>query len=259
MRFGSVFLENNLGFFSRVHFFFFGLPNLGTAIRKNSIERALPKIVFPPKRILDLGCGAGEFSFFLAEKFPAAKVKCIDKKLETKKLFSFAKRKGIENISFSETDFFGFGEKNFDLVFSVEVFEHFPDLKKAVSKVSSIVSKKGFLLLHVPSADWANFRHFDKKNFPRYLSFLQKEHHSNKITMENICHILELHGFILKYSKKTFGPLARFCWELDLLLMEKRMFLARSVILPFLKSISFFDAFSENSNGTGILVLAQKE
>ena len=99
--------------------------------------------------VLELGCGRGFNSIFLAPKFPNVKFKGID---ITEKHLSEAKNKSqhISNLEFCYGDFnnLDFKDASFDLVYVIEAFCHVSDLKKALSEVYRILKPKGHFVLY---------------------------------------------------------------------------------------------------------------
>ena len=80
---------------------------------------------FSDKRVLDIGCGAGRLTEFLAQDFKQANGVDISEKMveeATKRLAH------VPNVAFTATDgeHYPFEENTFDLVFSYIVFQHMP-------------------------------------------------------------------------------------------------------------------------------------
>jgi len=96
---------------------------------------------------LDVGCGAGELSAFLAQKnwqglaldYSQDSIKQARKRL-----------KGINGIKVEKKDFFR--EKNkYQSIFFWDVLEHIKDDKKALQKAYSLLETNGHLIISVPS------------------------------------------------------------------------------------------------------------
>jgi cyclopropane-fatty-acyl-phospholipid synthase len=77
-------------------------------------------------RILDLGCGWGSLSLWLAEMYPAASVVGVSNSHRQREwIESQASRRGLSNLSVITADVNDFApEGRFDRVMSIEMFEH---------------------------------------------------------------------------------------------------------------------------------------
>lgn len=137
---------------------------------KGNINKRFRKLfeninIYKNKKILDLGCGRGDLSFFLARK--GADVVGIDYSIEAIKIANkkLSKEKNIKDkIKFHLEDAkkIIFGENEFDIVVSIDLFEHlYPEeLKIVFKKVSYILKKDGMLLVHTePNRLYLNFTH----------------------------------------------------------------------------------------------------
>ena len=108
------------------------------------------------KRILEIGCGRGGFSFWLATRTPSpAQVVGADfSSKAVNKARQFAENRGVSNISWSVADIqalnqFGGGE--FDTVVSCETIEHVPDPPLAVKQLARVLKPGGRLFLTTPN------------------------------------------------------------------------------------------------------------
>lgn len=91
--------------------------------------------------ILDLGCGWGSLSLFLAEKYPNARITGLSNST-TQKAFidSVAAEKGFNNLTIitADVNIFEFPESTrFDRILSIEMFEHMKNYEALFKKVSS--------------------------------------------------------------------------------------------------------------------------
>jgi tocopherol O-methyltransferase len=81
-------------------------------------------------QILDVGCGIGGSSLYLAEKFNAQVIGITLSKYQVKRAKERALEKGgAKNVQFLVADGLNppFGEESFDLIWSLESLEHIPD------------------------------------------------------------------------------------------------------------------------------------
>ncbi|TFK25221.1 S-adenosyl-L-methionine-dependent methyltransferase [Coprinopsis marcescibilis] len=96
--------------------------------------------------ILDLGCGWGSLSIFLAEKYPNSRVTGLSNSTTQKAhIDSVAHKRGISNITVITADVnsYDFPEDiRFDRILSIEMFEHMKNYEALFKKVASWLRPK---------------------------------------------------------------------------------------------------------------------
>ena len=101
--------------------------------------------------ILDLGCGWGSLSLWIAEKYPSSKVLAVSNS-ETQREYiqSQALSRGLENLDVVTADMNDFATKRrFDRVISIEMFEHMRNLEALLGRIASWLRPDGRLFVHV--------------------------------------------------------------------------------------------------------------
>lgn len=103
-------------------------------------------------KILDLGCGWGSLSLYLAEKFPGCEITSLSNS-RTQKLFidEQARQKGFKNLTVVTGDVkdHEFPADSFDRVMSIEMFEHMKNYSFLLRKVSKWLRDEGKLFVHI--------------------------------------------------------------------------------------------------------------
>jgi len=102
-------------------------------------------------RVLDLGCGWGSVSLYLAEKFPKCKVTGVSNS-KTQKSFidARAKERGLKNLTILTQDMNVFTIKDkFDRMISIEMLEHMKNYEKLFEKLSGFLDKQGKFFIHI--------------------------------------------------------------------------------------------------------------
>ncbi|EKM80592.1 hypothetical protein AGABI1DRAFT_70994 [Agaricus bisporus var. burnettii JB137-S8] len=91
--------------------------------------------------ILDLGCGWGSLSLFLAKKYPNSNITGLSNSATQKSYIdSTAKERGLTNIKIITADVNTFdfeNPKKFDRILSVEMFEHMKNYQALFQKIST--------------------------------------------------------------------------------------------------------------------------
>lgn len=103
--------------------------------------------------ILDLGCGWGSLSLFLAQRLPNAKVTSLSNSATQRAhIMSEAKERGISNLQVFTGDirsFDDFKPSSFDRIFSIEMFEHMKNYELLLGKLSKWLKAEGKLFVHI--------------------------------------------------------------------------------------------------------------
>lgn len=103
------------------------------------------------QNILELGCGWGSLTLFIAEKFPHCRITGVSNS-RTQRLYieSEAEKRGLKNVSIITADMNEFKiDEKFDRVVSVEMFEHMRNYDKLLAKVSNFLKPEGKLFVHI--------------------------------------------------------------------------------------------------------------
>ncbi|KAH7099556.1 S-adenosyl-L-methionine-dependent methyltransferase [Auriculariales sp. MPI-PUGE-AT-0066] len=103
--------------------------------------------------ILDLGCGWGSLSLFLAGKYPKSKITGLsNSNTQREYIMKTAKERGYDNLQIltGDVNVFDFPEgKTFDRIISIEMFEHMKNYEALMRKVSRWLHKeRGLFFTH---------------------------------------------------------------------------------------------------------------
>ncbi|KAJ9635560.1 hypothetical protein H2204_005734 [Knufia peltigerae] len=102
--------------------------------------------------ILDLGCGWGSTSLYLAELFPNANITAFSNS-RTQKLYidEQARTKGLTNLKVVTGDVvtYEFAPDSFDRVVSIELFEHMKNYSLLMKKIARALRHGGKLFVHI--------------------------------------------------------------------------------------------------------------
>jgi len=101
--------------------------------------------------ILELGCGWGSLSLFMAEKFPKARITGVSNS-RTQKIYieEECKKRNIGNLEIITADMNKFTtRRKFDRVVSVEMFEHMRNYEKLMARIAGFLRPSGKLFVHI--------------------------------------------------------------------------------------------------------------
>ena len=112
------------------------------------VERAKIK---DGQTILDLGCGWGSLSLFLAERFPNSVIYSVSNSNDQiEHIRNIAKEKGLENLYPEVQDVNSLNlNQQFDRVVSIEMFEHMRNYEALLQKVKQHLKPDGLLFIHI--------------------------------------------------------------------------------------------------------------
>ena len=105
------------------------------------------------EHILELGCGWGSLSLWMAEHFPSARITAVSNSGSQKRsIEARAARRGLRNLQVVTADMndLAFGEaERFDRVVSVEMFEHMRNYEVLMQRISGWLKPGGTLFVHI--------------------------------------------------------------------------------------------------------------
>ncbi|MBM9499766.1 class I SAM-dependent methyltransferase [Leptospira sp. 201903071] len=101
--------------------------------------------------VLDLGCGWGSLSLFMAEKFPKSSITGVSNSKSQKKFIDGeAKKRGLKNLTILTADMNEFKiTKKFDRLVSVEMLEHMKNYEMLFEKFAGFLKPKGLFFVHI--------------------------------------------------------------------------------------------------------------
>jgi cyclopropane-fatty-acyl-phospholipid synthase len=105
------------------------------------------------QRILELGCGWGSLSLWMAEHYPQSRITSVSNS-RTQKLYidAEAARRGLSNLTIitaNMIDFQGVGDGIFDRCVSVEMFEHMKNYQALLQRIAGWLRPGGKLFVHI--------------------------------------------------------------------------------------------------------------
>ncbi|MGZ3753258.1 MAG: SAM-dependent methyltransferase, partial [Mucilaginibacter sp.] len=103
------------------------------------------------QQVLELGCGWGSLSLYMAVKYPKSTFKVVSNSRTQKQFIDDqAKQRGITNLTVITADMNTFSiDEQFDRIVSVEMFEHMRNYQLLMQKVASFLKPDGKVFIHI--------------------------------------------------------------------------------------------------------------
>ncbi len=110
--------------------------------------------------ILELGCGWGSLSLWMAEKYPGARITAVsNSNSQRESIEAKAKTRGFKNLTIITCDMNDFTiDRTFDRIVSVEMFEHMANWRALLTRARGWLKPEGRLFLHVFSHKTAPYK-----------------------------------------------------------------------------------------------------
>ena len=101
--------------------------------------------------ILELGCGWGSLTLWIAERYPAARITAVsNSRSQRDYIVAEAARRGLANVTVVTADMNEFAiAARFDRVVSVEMFEHMRNWRALFRRVAGWLAPNGKFFMHV--------------------------------------------------------------------------------------------------------------
>ena len=101
--------------------------------------------------ILDLGCGWGSFSLYVAEKYPDTKITSVSNSTDQiTYINNEAQKRGLSNVNAYKMDVNNLElDTQFDRIVSIEMFEHLRNYKLILNSLNNLLKPDGRLFIHI--------------------------------------------------------------------------------------------------------------
>lgn len=103
------------------------------------------------QRVLELGCGWGSLTLWMAEHYPASRITAVSNSASQREsILADADRRGLDNVEVITADMNRFApDGRFDRIVSVEMFEHMRNWQVLFSRVADWLEEDGRFLMHI--------------------------------------------------------------------------------------------------------------
>lgn len=231
---------------------------------RREIKSAIKELQSIDLYVYDGGTGFGQYSYFIAENYPIAKIYAVDIKEDyindCKKFFE---RLRMNNVEFGIEDLTKINYKSkFDLIICIDVMEHIEDDIRVFKNFYNALRPNGIVIINTPSTFGGSDVHSDEDK-----SFIG-EHFRVGYSKEDFKEKLESVGFKIRKMNYTYGFWGDKAWRLGIKYPILILNFSKAMIpilpfyylltLPFTLLFMYIDFKSKIKIGTGIIVSAKK-
>lgn len=231
---------------------FFGLLDV-LLLRQRYVKRELKLCFKDGQSFLDAGAGFCQYSDFVLNKYPHAKVMAIDLKSDYLESYAF---KADSRFSYMTKDLQCFDTNaKYDLAVAIDILEHIEDDVAVLNNLYKALNDGGFLIISTPS------------NLDEAARFTE-EHVRPGYSMGELSEKVNKAGFKIVRKYYSYGFFGALSWKMmlktPLSMLNKSKF--STILLPFYYLLIYpfsellmqLDLAVNNKKGNGIILLAKK-
>lgn len=155
--------------------------------------------------VLDIGCGAGTITLYIASHYQAEVLGIDISDKAVKACIESSNKLNLTNVKFKRLDFpMGIPSGKYDVVLCFEVIEHINNDRLAIHKIYDLLNKNGVVILSTPSANAPLYR------LGLVSKFDKKVGHLRRYTSHQLVRMFEDENFKIISVIKTEGILRNF-------------------------------------------------
>lgn len=112
------------------------------------------------QRVLELGCGWGSLSLWMARRYPSSHITSVSNSQSQREfILDKARTEGLTNIEVKTADMNDFmPQGRFDRIVSVEMFEHMSNWRPLLQRAKDALAPEGKLFIHIFTHRQASYR-----------------------------------------------------------------------------------------------------
>ncbi|MEO8209314.1 MAG: class I SAM-dependent methyltransferase [bacterium] len=254
---------SNNTFLRKIFYWLLDLMFLRSWHVRKKVNELFPKNM--KMKIFDAGMGFGQYTYFMAKRFPKSNILAVDVKEEqVNDCRNFFSKCGYTNVKFEIADLTKIDFKNkFDFILCVDVMEHIVEDELVFTNFANALNKGGKLLVNTPSNLGGSDAHEDDDE-----SFIE-EHARIGYSKEDITKKINRAGLNVISFDYTYGKFGTISWRFGikypiLMVGASKFFI---LLLPFYYLLTLWfvlilmwlDVHTDNKKGTGITLVAGKK
>jgi 2-polyprenyl-3-methyl-5-hydroxy-6-metoxy-1,4-benzoquinol methylase len=231
---------------------------------RKALRQLAPQLPSPAS-LLDAGMGFGQYSWWMARKFPGRKITAVDIKSEQvddcNRFFAATGVAGRVHALVADLVTWQSSE-SYDLILCVDVMEHIEEDRTVFSSFFTMMNPGGYLVISTPSDKGGSDVHSADDN-----SFIG-EHVRDGYGSEEITRKLTGAGFDTVDVSYTYGTPGSIAWRLSMkypvmMLSASKLFYILLpfyylAVMPIVLLLNTADLLMRHEEGTGLLVVARK-
>lgn len=125
--------------------------------------------------VLDVGCGSGLITNFLARRHPHIQFDAVDFSDSIDYAMHFSEQHNITNITYYKQDFLLFdSNRQYDVVFSNGVVHHIPEYQTAIDKIKKLSANK--IVIGIYNTYGKIFKNYLPVKYGSEILYLDQEH-----------------------------------------------------------------------------------
>ena len=234
----------------------------GAIMRWHLVDPWLCAFGRDPARLLDAGCGRGEYVARLARRFPGVRRVVGVDQAGRDGVAGFApvppdvvSRVMLREGAFSQAVVADIAP--FDGAVCVDVLEHVPDDGQFLADLATVVRPKGRGIVHVPASPQRHPIGWARRELERMLLDGTGQHVREGYTQEGFARLVRDTGWTILRERATFGRVAAWWCDADFYLAARSAHALRALALPLTVSGALAGRAFGPRRGNGWLFLLE--
>ena len=263
MQFGEQrLLKGRYGAAERLLYRTIGVADPAHYLHFKYVERALDSVPnLNPRRVMDAGCGRGDYSFYFARRFPNAQIDGFDiDQTLIQQNRETAKRLAVTNVSFDVKDLAAVDARDqYDLIVSVDVLEHIANQQTALRALAAALRPGGIAFFHVPTIRPKPVPF--STHLQAFHDWAEDEHIAEELTPDSFRAAVAATGLEVQQVTRTFGyytgELATSLFALPFKPTLRNKIL-QGVLAPVCRALTLADSLQLDEPRYAVGILAKK-
>jgi 2-polyprenyl-3-methyl-5-hydroxy-6-metoxy-1,4-benzoquinol methylase len=234
-----------------------GEPYVGKRVKLRRLSRVLQRLELRPSAILDFGCEDATFTYWLADRYPGARVSAVDIDESAVSACIAARPNRYANrVNFEAKAFSNLAPSSFDLITVFDVLEHIDEDRAAIRHLALSMRPAGTLLVHVPRDRWITWSGVVHRVRDEEAWRINPGHVRQGYSPESITKLLSEEGLVVKDVQTWFGR-----WGVLAFAVYSRLehpIPLRLISVPVTDLCAFLDRRTPTPEGNSVFIRAVK-